>query len=125
MEETDVLDGVKGYPNGPDDERLVNLTVEDLRLLVFAYSNEVREMKQDMAQIQEIMWHEALYDHEENIIQISKSPLGKKTVRCFPIKETTVMHIHSLCASRTKTEHDQTQVVRRRSEKKATLVRGD
>ena len=90
----------RGYPSGPDDDRLMNLSDKDLRLLVWAYSNEVRVMKEDMANIQADMWHEALYDHEENIIRIPKSPGSKASIRCFAIKETTVESIHSLCAKR-------------------------
>ena len=87
----------RGYPSGPDDDRLMNLSDKDLRLLVWAYSYEVRVMKEDMAKIQADMWHEALYDHEENIIHMDGS---KASIRCFAIKETTVVSIHSMCARR-------------------------
>jgi hypothetical protein len=87
----------RGYPSGPDDDRLVNFSEKELRLIVWAYGCELRVMKEKMGQIQEDMWHEALYDHEENIIRMSKSPRSKATTRCFAIKETTVLRIHSLC----------------------------
>ena len=35
------------YPNGPDDERLMTLSKRELRLIVWAYSSELRNMKID------------------------------------------------------------------------------
>ena len=84
-----------GYPEGPEDDRLLNLNDKDLRLIVWAYGCELRRMKEVFADIQADMWHEALYDHEENIIHVEKFPGSNETIRCFAIKEETVSIIHS------------------------------
>ena len=103
MDETEVLDKLhkavdkggfhRGYPNGPDDDRLMNFSERELRLIVWAYGCELRSMKEIFSTIQTAMWHEALFDHEENIIR-------SNGIRCFPIKETTVNTIHDLCAQK-------------------------
>lgn len=35
------------YPSGPDDERLMTLSNRELRLAVWAYGSELRNMKED------------------------------------------------------------------------------
>jgi len=34
-----------GYPDGPDDERLMHFSKEELRLVVYAYVSEIRTLK--------------------------------------------------------------------------------
>jgi hypothetical protein len=97
----DILDNRKRYPSGPDDELLVNLTHRELCLVAWAYSVEVRNLKDEMGSIFLDMQHEAIMDHEDNILVVKKDRPGWKAgVRCFPITETTVMRIHSRCRER-------------------------
>ena len=35
------------YPDGPDDERLMHFSKEELRLIVYAYGCEIRGLKHD------------------------------------------------------------------------------
>jgi hypothetical protein len=45
-EEERMIDTDK-YPSGPDDERLMTLSNRELRLAVWAYGSELRNMKED------------------------------------------------------------------------------